>query len=166
MKTTLATTPQVGWQWHRATSKELVNTVQFKPPASNLCTELENKVKTSILCFSKSSWRKATTCIWTPVRSKRKYYFYEEIMCLFVRMLSVIKGLLFKLDSNLNSKFDTLKLLHGEDFKGTAWVQSQAIGNCLRGDWDCVQCTPERVKTSKTDSNNHLTRHSNLKVGW
>lgn len=30
-----------------------------------------------------------------------------------------LKGLLFKLDSNLNSKFDTLKLLHGEDFKGT-----------------------------------------------
>lgn len=134
MKTTLATTPQVGWQWHRATSKELVNTVQFKPPASNLCTELENKVKTSILCFSKSSWRKATTCIWTPVRSKRKYYFYEEIMCLFVRMLSVIKGLLFKLDSNLNSKFDTLKLLHGEDFKGTGCNPTR-LGTAWGGTW-------------------------------
>lgn len=132
MKTTLATTPQVGWQWHRTTSKELVNTVQFKPPASNLCTELENKVKSQILFFQ-SLLEEKRPPVFEHLLSKRKYYSYEQIICLFVRILSVIKGLIFKLDLNLNSKFDTLKLLHTQDCKGTG-CKPERKGTVWRGD--------------------------------
>lgn len=82
-----------------------------------------------------------------------------------MRILSVIKGLIFKLDLNLNSKFDTLKLLHSEDFKGTG-CKPERLGTVWRGTRIVYIVHQNVLKHQKTDSNNHLTRHSNLKVGW